>query len=72
MSHLLPRFTAVTERLEDERRIGRIVLAAVDPIPKTVARATLGGDYRRLRGIPVCARGVRGVSPGTDPSAAMR
>jgi hypothetical protein len=28
---------------------------------------TAGGDSRRLRGIPVVARGVSGVSPGTHP-----
>ncbi len=33
----------------------------------TVTRATLPGDTRRLRGIPVQAKGVGGTSPGTDP-----
>lgn len=31
------------------------------------AGATAAGDERRLRGIPVCARGVGGVVIGTDP-----
>jgi hypothetical protein len=69
MSHLLRRFHAQSERIEDERKIGRIVLDARDEEAKTVARATLPGDNRRLRGIPVVARGVAGVSPGTDPSS---
>jgi hypothetical protein len=74
MSHLLPRFTAISQRIEDERKIGRIVLDSVDAeVPKTVARATLPGDMRRLRGIPVCTFGVSGTSPGTDPlMAALR
>jgi hypothetical protein len=68
VSQLLRRFHAHTERIEDERKIGRILIEsqAVD-IPKTVARATLPGDNRRLRGIPCVARGVSGVSPGTQP-----
>lgn len=72
MSILLPRFTATTERIEDERHIARIVLEAVDAeVPKTVARATLPGDDRRLRGIPCIARGVGGTAPGTNPLAAL-
>lgn len=71
--NLLPRFMAVSQRIEDERKIGRILIESEGAeVPKTVARATLPGDNRRLRGIPVCARGVSGVSPGTDPSDAMR
>jgi hypothetical protein len=34
--------------------------------PKTVARATLPGDTRRLRGIPVVGA-TTGTSPGSDP-----
>lgn len=32
---------------------------------------TKGGDKRALRGIPVHARGVGGVSAGTDPAGAV-
>ena len=72
MSHLLPRFHATTERMEDERKIGRVVLdSECAEVPKSVARATLPGDTRRLRGIPVVCRGVGGVSPGTNPLAAL-
>lgn len=73
MSHLLPRLHAVSEQIEDQRKIGRILLeSSTAETPKTVARATLPGDTRRLRGIPVVARGVSGVSPGTHPSDALR
>lgn len=73
MSHILPRFTAALQRIEDERKIGRILLESqVSETPQTVARATLPGDNRRLRGIPCVARGVAGVSPGTHPTDAMR
>lgn len=70
---LLPRFTAATERIEDERKIARVLLESESAeVPHTVARATLPGDNRRLRGIPCIARGVSGVSPGTDPLLAVQ
>lgn len=73
MSQVLPRFMAAMQRIEDERKLGRILLEAQGAdLPVTVARATLPGDNRRLRGIPCVARGVSGVSPGTDPSVAAR
>lgn len=73
MSQLMRRFSAVSERLEDERKIGRILLeSTAAALPTTVARATLPGDNRRLRGIPCVARGVAGVSPGTHPTDAVR
>lgn len=70
---LLPRFNRFTEKAEDERKIARVLLESQGAeVPKTVARATLPGDNRRLRGIPCVARGVSGVSPGTDPAHAVR
>lgn len=72
MSQLLRRFNAVSERIEDQRNLGRILMESqVAEQPGTVARATLPGDPFRLRGIPICARGVGGVSPGTNPVAAL-
>lgn len=65
---LLPRFNRFTEKLEDERKIAKVLMESDGAeIPPTVTRATLPGDNRRLRGIPCVARGVAGVSPGTDP-----
>lgn len=67
---LLPRFYAATQRIDDEKKLARILLESdAAETPKTVTRATLPGDNRRLRGIPCVARGVSGVSPGTDPLA---
>lgn len=65
MSVPLPRFTDT--RVADERKVAQIILEA-GPVesPETVQRATLPGDKRRLRGIPV-AGGACGTSPGTDP-----
>ena len=72
MSQILRRFNAAMERIEDERKLGRILLESTSIETKTVARATLPGDNRRLRGIPCVARGVAGASPGTNPSDALR
>ena len=73
MSRLLPRFTAAMQRIADDEKIGRILRETGDPGPTaTVARATLPGDTRRLRGIPCVARGVSGVSPGTHPESVIR
>lgn len=73
MSQVLRRFYAAMEKIEDERKLGRILLESTSAdVPTTVARATLPGDNRRLRGIPCVARGVAGVSPGTAPSDALR
>ena len=65
MSRPLPRYT--NTHLEDERKLARILLETGEPAPiTTVTKATLPGDTRRLRGIPV-AGGACGTSPGTDP-----
>lgn len=81
MSHLLPRFHR--RRLEQDRyrndRLGPLLddsqvdQAVRESVPevydKSSAGSTRPGDARRLRGIPVCAMGVSGTSPGTDPLA---
>ena len=53
---------------QDAQRITRIVNEGglADTPPPTTSTATLPGDKRRLRGIPVVG-GVSGTSPGTDP-----
>jgi hypothetical protein len=74
MSHLLPRFHATTERMEDERKIGRVLLDGGEiPEPEKNPRRQLvkPGDPRVLRAIPVIARGVAGCIPGTEPYGAF-
>lgn len=72
MSRILPRFTAAMTAIEDARKIGRILAETGDVGPtQTVARATLPGDNRRLRGIPVVGFSVCGTAPGTDPMAEL-
>ena len=72
MAELLPRLRAHSERAEDLRKVARIVIEAdsID-VPKTVARATLAGDARRLRGLPAVGRGVAGAIRGTSPHSAV-
>lgn len=36
-----------------------------------MSQATLSGDPRELRGIPVVGRGIGGVSPGTSPTSGL-
>lgn len=73
MSQILPRFNAALERQQDERKLARILLeTGPTELPTTVSKATLAGDPRRLRGIPVVGRGVPGVSPGTNPIGVIR
>lgn len=71
MSHLLPRFHARQQAREDKAAVDRAVMESEPMVTTTVARATLPGDNRRLRGIPCVARGVAGASPGTNPLAAL-
>lgn len=71
MSVLLPRFYRAQLAREDALAVERAVREAVETAPATVARATLPGDMRRLRGVPVCTCGVSGTSPGTDPLQAV-
>ena len=68
MSHPLPRY--LDTRAADERKLARILLESDATEIVTVTKATLPGDTRRLRGIPV-AGGACGTSPGTDPYHAL-
>jgi hypothetical protein len=72
VDRLLPRFRRQDERIEDERKVAQIVAQSETlDIPTTVARATLPGDVRRMRGIPMVSRGTAGTSPGTSPLGAL-
>jgi hypothetical protein len=74
MHHILPRFTRYQQQREDEQKVARVILESgntVDSTTTMAARATAAGDSRRLRGIPCVARSVGGVSPGSDPVAAL-
>lgn len=68
MSRPLPRYRDDT----DPNKLDRILADTIDvtTTTTTVTRATLPGDNRRLRGIPVIG-GISGTSPGTDPHQAL-
>lgn len=65
----LPRF--LDTRLDDERRLARILLETGDEAPPSATGSTSGGDPARLRGLPAVGRGVSGTMPGTGPLAAL-
>jgi hypothetical protein len=71
VSHILGRFHRRQQAVEDQRKIGRIILeVGGEAPPATTSTVTLPGDKRRLRGIPV-AGGACGTSPETDPVAVL-
>jgi hypothetical protein len=68
----LPRFELALQRRADEQKLARILIeTGEDAPPETLARATLAGDGRRLRGIPAVSRGTSGAIAGTDPLRAL-
>ena len=67
MPQLLPRHLRYAERAADLARIVAIIEAAETEAPTTVSRATLAGDTRRMRGVPICGPRVGSTAPGTDP-----
>jgi len=69
MTQILPRFYRRQQQAEDKEAVDRAVAESADP--ETAPKATLPGDTRRLRGIPMFCRGVQGTQPGTDPLAAL-
>ena len=69
---VLPRFRAAIERIEDDRRLARILLEAdAEPHPdangRVLRRSADGHNDRRRRGVPIVSRGVSGTAPRTDP-----
>lgn len=62
MPGLLPRFNADAQRLEDERKLGRILLegAEVENVPGMPLRRSADGHNRdRRRGLPIISRAPR-------------
>lgn len=69
----LPRFLDLAQqRIEDERRLARILLETGETAPdaKTVTK-TSHADPARLRGLPTIGRNVAGAMRGTDPVAEL-
>lgn len=66
MSIALPRYQRHAEHARDIERVARLVLGA-DPEPRRNRAKRIGarsgeGDPRRMRGVPMQARGVPGNS----------
>lgn len=73
MTPILPRFNAAIQRVEDEKRLARILLETRADLPddKKHTYATAPGDTRKLRGIPAIGRGVAGAMPRTNPASSL-
>lgn len=73
MSSRFPRWMRASQRAHDLARIQHIIdTTAGDPTNTPIKATTqdyrnLPGGARILRMIPVCAEGVPGTAPGTDP-----
>jgi hypothetical protein len=64
------------ERLEHERKVERICAEVAAGNVPTVSKSRIGnrsaeGDPRRLRGVPIFAKGVGGAVPGSNPLEAL-
>ena len=71
---LLPRFFLIHQRIEDERKLAKIILEAPETTEangKPLRRSADGHDWQRRRGLPLMSRGVRSVQPETDPVAEL-
>jgi hypothetical protein len=53
------------------RQLAQYARETGDHLEHSARGATPAGDERRLRGIPVQARGVGGTIPGTSPTTAL-
>ena len=68
---LLPRFQAASQRIEDDRKLAKLLLAGEAVATRGVIGATAAGDRRLIRGIPAVSRGTSGAIVGTNPVAAL-
>lgn len=69
---LLLRTRRNQEREQMAANVIRTIRAvAAGTIEVVNAKASAGGDKRRMRGLPVMARGVSGTAPGTQPEQAV-
>ena len=57
---LLPRYNASAQRIEDERKLSRIILESVGPAPDVHKKLRLMTP-QRLRGFPIQTKGVGGA-----------
>ncbi len=71
MPQPLPRHRRLTELELDTEKVARIVGEADRLEASPAAGVTAGGDWRRLRGVPIQARRVGGAIAGSDPVRAL-
>ena len=67
----LPRTRRLKLQAQDAATLDRIIGESVDTETSGSAGATAGGDERKLRSIPIHAKGTSRAVFGTDPARAM-
>lgn len=66
---IVPRHQRIEQRARDLAKVVAIIDATEDSTPLAATQLTrnLQGDARVMRMIPICAQGVPGTAPDTDP-----
>jgi hypothetical protein len=67
-----PRYLRLQLEVEDAAKVDRVV-RQVEAVTEEVEvqPSARGGDWRRMRGLPIVGPGVADASPGTDPLKAV-
>ena len=71
-----PRYLHLQLELElefEDAAKGGAIVRQLEAVPEKmeVLPYARGGDWRRMRGLPIVGCGVPGASPGTDPARAV-
>ncbi len=74
MAETLPRFRQALEKIEDTKKLAKILIEAAAEAPpdsngRVYRKSADGHNHARRRGLPLISRGVAGTtSPGTGPA----
>jgi hypothetical protein len=66
-----PRYLRRQLEVEDAAKVEAIVRQVEPEEPVEVLPSARGGDWRRMRGLPIVGPGIGGTSIGTDPLRAL-
>jgi hypothetical protein len=66
-----PRYLRRQLEVDDAAKVEAIVRQVEPEEPVEILPSARGGDWRRMRGLPIVGPGVGGTSPGTDPVRAL-
>ena len=73
VSKRLPRFYAWQQKIEDERKLGQILLEGgeVETEAGVPLRRSADGQPRSTARTAIISKGIGGTAPGTDPLGAL-